>query len=77
MTEIDHQLARLAKAIELLPAEAQADVLAEIEARVDSLSEGRMTDAQRAIVLERSAGPMAIARREDVQALPEAMKMGE
>lgn len=74
---IDQRLSRLAKALEQLPEAAQADVLAEIEAHVASLTEGRMTDAQRAIVMERLSAPRVCADRQEVEALFKAMKSGE
>jgi Mg/Co/Ni transporter MgtE len=68
-TAVTTQLAKLADALETLPEDAQAEVLAEIEARVDSLTQSRLTDEQRAIVRERLAAPREYASTVEVAAL--------
>ena len=62
-------LERLALTLNGLPANAQADVLAEIENRVDNLTRPQMTEDQRAIVRQRLAEPRRYANSEDVVAL--------
>ena len=68
-TSVTQKLADLVDTIEALPSEAQADVLAEIENRIEHLKRSALTDEQRAIVRERLAAPRQYARREDVLAL--------
>ena len=69
MTVIDQKIADLARAIEKLPQAAQADVLAELEARIDGLTIPQMTDAQRAIVSSRMSAPRDYTSPGEVDAL--------
>ena len=69
MTVIDQKIADLARAIEKLPQAAQADVLAELEARIDGLTIPQMTDAQRAIVSSRMSAARDYTSPGEVDAL--------
>ena len=66
---IDQKLAKLAKALGKLPDDAVADVLGEIEARVESLAHGRMTGEQRDLVRARMDAAREYASAEDVAAV--------
>ncbi len=66
---VTQKLADLVDTIEALPAQAQADVLAEIESRIESLKQSSLTDEQRAVVKARLAAPRQYAGRDDVLAL--------
>lgn len=60
---------RLAATLSDLPEDAQADVLAEIEAKMDGLAQSHLTDAQRQLVTNRMAGPRRYASPAEVSAL--------
>ena len=66
---VTQKLADLVDTIEALPAQAQADVLAEIESRIESLKQSSLTDEQRAVVKARLAAHRQYAGRDDVLAL--------
>ena len=66
---IAQTLERLAGSLGKLPAETQADVLAEFENRVESLAQSRMTDDQRDVVMRRLAEPRVYVSDADVTAL--------
>lgn len=66
---VTQKLAALVDTIEALPMQAQADVLAEIESRIKSLTQSSLTDEQRAVVNQRLATPRHYADRQDVLAL--------
>ena len=66
---ITQSLERLAHTLSRLPVETQADVLAELERRVDSLAQSQMSDAQRAVVVQRLAEPRSYAGAAAVAAL--------
>jgi Mg/Co/Ni transporter MgtE len=68
-TTMPHELSELAETLQKLPEEARADVLAEIEAKVQRLRHSLLTDAQRAIVKQRLAEPRVYASADDITAL--------
>jgi Mg/Co/Ni transporter MgtE len=68
-TTVPHELAELADTLRKLPEDARADVLAEIEAKVQNLRRSLMTDAQRAVVKQRLAERRVYASPAEVSAL--------
>jgi hypothetical protein len=64
--QLPRQLKELATTIGALPDDARADVLAEIEAKVKSLKQSQLTDAQTAIVRQRLAEPRVYASAAEV-----------
>ena len=63
------KLERLAQALNDLPEETQADVLADWEAQVENLTAPRLTDEQVEIVRQRMAAPRVYVSNEDIEAL--------
>ena len=66
---VTQKLERLAQALNDLPEETQADVLADWEAQVENLTAPRLTDEQVEIVRQRMAGPLTIATDVEVEAV--------
>ncbi len=66
---VTQKLAALADTLRDLPEDVQSEVLAEIENRVQSLSQSQLTDGQRAIVKQRLGEPREYAAAADVSAL--------
>jgi Fic family protein len=66
---VTQTLERLAQTLNDLPEDAQADVLAELESRVESLTKSQLTKPQRDLVKRRLAEPREYADAEDVEAL--------
>jgi hypothetical protein len=66
---VTQTLERLAQTLNDLPEETQADVLAELESRVESLARSQMTGAQRDLVKRRLAEPREYADPQDVEAV--------
>lgn len=60
---------RLAVRLRDLPEDAQTEVLAEIEAKMDDLAQSKMTEEQRDLVLRRIAAPRDYASPAEVAAL--------
>ena len=66
---VDRTLRRLSTAVQRRPEDAQADVIAEIEARVDDFLRPQMTDGQSAIVTMRLARPRDYASSAEVDGM--------
>jgi hypothetical protein len=65
-TIVTQTLERIAQRLNALPFEAQSDILAEMENRVDNLGCSHLSDSQRAIVLQRLSKPRNYANPMDV-----------
>ena len=63
------QLAELADTLRSLPEAACADVLAEIEAKVQNLNHSRMSQDQRAVVKQRLSQPRKYVSAAEVETL--------
>jgi hypothetical protein len=68
-TTMPHELSELAETLQKLPEEARAEVLAEIEAKVQNLRRSLLTGAQRAIVKQRLTDPRIYASPDEVTTL--------
>jgi hypothetical protein len=65
---LPRELSDLADTLRDLPDQARADILAEIETKVQSLRSSQLNDAQRAIVNQRLAEPRVYVGADDVTA---------
>ena len=68
-TTLSLELVELAETLDTLSEAARADVLAEIEAKVQNLRHSLLDDAQRALVIQRLNEPRVSSSADEVTAL--------